>query len=77
MQTEHRASRTKGTPLGASIKSEELPYRIELTAQRRLIARARSHALARTIFRAACEEYPDEEMVLKRGSKVVARRAKP
>ena len=56
---------------------EELPYRVELqdrdTDDWRIIARAQSNALARSIFQAACLEYPERSIVLVRGMRVIAR----
>ena len=59
--------------------TDELPYRIELRSgpngqSVELLACARSSALARAIFDAACKEYPDRNIFLSRGSRVIAKR---
>ena len=55
---------------------EELAYSIELRDGRSVIflARARSSALARAIFDAACKEYPGRNVFLCRGQRVIAKR---
>lgn len=55
---------------------EELPYRVEVRTSdaARVLARAKSSALARSIFDGACREMPDQNIFLCRGQRVIARR---
>jgi hypothetical protein len=58
-------------------QTEKLSYSIELwdpdaRALERVLARAFSPPLARAIFRAAQKEYPDQRILLRRGSRTVA-----
>lgn len=55
---------------------ENLPYRIELWDTRnrrveRVLARAARAALARAIFAAAQQEYPERRITLQRGSRLI------
>jgi hypothetical protein len=61
----------------ASRPSEDLPYRIELRradadALERVLARAASMPLARTIFKAAQSEHPQRHITLCRNNRVVS-----
>ena len=60
----------------AKTSLEELPYRVELRGGStvRLLARARSSALARAIFDTACKEYSDGNIYLCRDARVIAKR---
>ncbi|HEY3919677.1 MAG TPA: hypothetical protein VGL83_17945 [Stellaceae bacterium] len=56
---------------------EDLPYRIELWDARhrkveRVLARAARAALARAIFAAARQEYPERRITLQRGTRLLA-----
>lgn len=58
-------------------EDENLPYRIELWDTRsrkveRVLARAARTALARAIFKAAQQEYPDRRVTLRRGTRLIA-----
>jgi uncharacterized Zn finger protein len=58
-------------------EEEDLPYRIELWETRnrkveRVLARAARSALARAIFKAAQQEYPDRRITLRRGARLIA-----
>lgn len=55
---------------------ENLPYRVELWDTRnrkveRVLARAARAALARAIFAAAQQEYPERRITLQRGSRLI------
>jgi len=78
--TEQRLTKSKPQSSTAST-STELPYRVELfddeaSARTRVLARAQTSSLARVIFKAACVEYPERTLVLKRGARVIARRTR-
>ena len=79
VESERRTPPRSLRPQGASKTNplEELPYSVELRSAHstRLLARARSIALARAIFDAACKEYPDSDIFLNRGSRTVASRS--
>jgi hypothetical protein len=56
---------------------KDLPYRIELwdahsRKVERVLARAARAMLARAIFKAAQQEYPDRHIALRRGARVIA-----
>lgn len=77
VEPEHRTP-LKSVPAADAAKnsSEELAYSIELRDEGSvvLLARARSSALARAIFDAACKEYPGRNVFLCRGQRVVSKR---
>ena len=58
--------------------SEELPYRVELwhrdkrDSVERVLARALNAQLARAIFKAAQDEYPERRITIRKGSRVFA-----
>jgi hypothetical protein len=57
-------------------EEEDLPYRIDLWDTRsrkveRVLARASRAALARAIFNAAQQEYPDRRITLRRGTRLI------
>jgi hypothetical protein len=57
--------------------AEDLPYRIDLWDTRtrkveRVLARASRNTLARAIFKAAQQEYPDRRITLRRGARIIA-----
>jgi hypothetical protein len=62
---------------GAAPPAEKLSYSIELwdleaRVLERVLARALSAQLARSIFRAAQKEHPDQRILLRRGSRTLA-----
>ena len=66
-------------PLGEGAGLEEdLQFRIELwdgadkARRERLLARAANMRMARAIFEAARESYPDRRITLRRGSRLIA-----
>jgi hypothetical protein len=67
------------SPTAAPSRSQEdLPYRIELwhAARRdgieRVLARALNAQLARAIFKAARDEYPERRITLRKGNRILA-----
>lgn len=69
---------TRGArPEASEGDDEDLPYRIDLWDTRshkveRILARASRSTLARAIFKAAQQEYPDRRITLRRGTRVIA-----
>lgn len=58
--------------------SARLPYRVEILNEEeqepaRLLGRSATAALARAIFVAAQREYPGRPVVLRRGTRIIAR----
>ena len=67
----------KRRPSDGPLASFDLPYRIELWDEprekiERIVARAHSETLARTIFNAAAEQYPGRYLSLWRGRERLA-----
>ena len=76
MSDSRRSPETVRAP-SAESDDEDLPYRIELWDTRnrkveRVLARAARAALARAIFTAARQEYPERRITLQRGAKLLA-----
>ena len=77
MRDPRRTPKVVRVQAGNGDDEEELPYRIELWDLRRrkverVLARAARTALARAIFKAAEQEYPDRHITLRRGNRVIA-----
>jgi hypothetical protein len=58
-------------------ENEKLPYRIELwdhdgRSPERVLARALNAPLARALFKAAQKEHPDQRILLRRGTRMIA-----
>jgi hypothetical protein len=75
--SESRRAVGAGRSDGSEVDEEDLPYRIELWDARnrkveRLLARAARATLARAIFKAAQQEYPERRITLRRGARVIA-----
>lgn len=75
--SDSRRSTGSGRSPNAESDEEELPYRIELWDARnrkveRVLARAARPALARAIFTAAQQEYPERRITLQRGTRLIA-----
>jgi hypothetical protein len=74
MQDKATISRTEAP----SRSTEELPYRVELWAVdgpetvERVLARALDLQLARAIFKAAQDEYPERRITLRKGTRIIA-----
>jgi hypothetical protein len=55
-------------------EADGLPFTVELgdpVAGARVLARAATASLARAMFVAACTEYPDRRLLLKRGKAII------
>jgi len=68
--------RDKASPPPTANQIEELPYAVELWDEEhrqveKILARALKISLARAIFRAALEEYPNRRIVLRQDERIV------
>jgi hypothetical protein len=64
----------KGARGGDSEDPDGLPFTVELAEPndgQRILARAASATLARAIFAAACTEFPNRQIMLKRGKDTI------
>jgi hypothetical protein len=75
--TDTRRATRSARPETTEGEEEDLPYRIELWDTRnrkveRVLARAARTVLARAIFKAAQQEYPERRITLRRGTRIIA-----
>jgi hypothetical protein len=76
VRSQHKPRAAK-TAVAGSDAAKNLPYRIELRVEakprlvERVLARASKLALARAIFRAAANEYPNRRVTLRQGAKIL------
>lgn len=76
MSDRKQGSRGRGTN-GAAGGDQSLPYIVELRDDQnagvgRVLACAARISLARAIFKAAEEEYPDRHLILRRGGRILS-----